>query len=172
MLYTVAEISELIGLSKVSIYNKLKLKELEGHIVKNAGTTYIDEDGLNLIREGLKLKNEVKTDLNREKNETVESKDIEEKTDDLSIKTNYLKYLEEENKRLWDELGEKNIQISNMSRLVENGQILLKDKKQQELLALEKHFDEIDSKLLQIKDRMKSKKESKGILKFLNLKKD
>ena len=34
---SVSEIADLTGLSKVSIYNKLKLKEIEPFIVKNKG---------------------------------------------------------------------------------------------------------------------------------------
>lgn len=171
MLHTVAEVSELIGLSKVSIYNKLKLKELQEHVIKNVGVTYIDEEGLNLIREGLKLKDEVKTDLNKEIYDEIESKETEGNTDGLNIKTEYIEHLKRENERLWDELEEKNNQINNLNRLVENGQVLLKDKKQQELLALEEHFNEIDNKLLQIKDKMKSRKESKGLFKIFKSKK-
>ena len=35
MLRSVAEVSVLTGLSKVSIYNKIKLKEIEKYVVKN-----------------------------------------------------------------------------------------------------------------------------------------
>ena len=34
MLRSVAEVSVLTGLSKVSIYNKIKLKEIEQYVVK------------------------------------------------------------------------------------------------------------------------------------------
>lgn len=63
MLYTIAEISDLIGLSKVSIYKKLKLKELAIHLSKKQGVTYITEQGFNLIKESLKLNDEVKKRL-------------------------------------------------------------------------------------------------------------
>ena len=63
MLYTIAEVSELIGLSKVSIYKKLKVKELEVHLSKNQGVTYITEQGFNLIKEKLKLNDEIKTEV-------------------------------------------------------------------------------------------------------------
>lgn len=51
MLHTVAEISKLIGLSKVSIYIRLKLKEMEPYIIKKQGVTYIDEEGFSLIKQ-------------------------------------------------------------------------------------------------------------------------
>ena len=53
---SVSEIADLTGLSKVSIYNKLKLKEIEPFIVKNKGITYVCDEGVALIKEGLNLK--------------------------------------------------------------------------------------------------------------------
>jgi len=55
---SVSEIADLTGLSKVSIYNKLKLKEIEPFIVKNKGITYVCDEGVALIKEGLNLKEE------------------------------------------------------------------------------------------------------------------
>lgn len=52
--YTIAQISDLIGLSKVSIYKKLKLKGLKDHTSKKLGVTYVDEVGFNLIKNELK----------------------------------------------------------------------------------------------------------------------
>lgn len=51
MLYSVSEVSETIGLSKQSIYVRLRLKEFQEHITKKQGVTYIDEVGLNLIKD-------------------------------------------------------------------------------------------------------------------------
>ena len=53
MLRSVAEVSVLTGLSKVSIYNKIKLKEIEQYVVKNKGITYVSDEGIALIKEGL-----------------------------------------------------------------------------------------------------------------------
>ena len=38
----------LTGCSKDSIYNKIKLKEIEKYVVKNKGITYISDEGINL----------------------------------------------------------------------------------------------------------------------------
>ena len=57
MLYTIIEISNLINLSNVNIYEKLKLKELEqleGHTSKKKDITYIDDIGFNLIKDCFK----------------------------------------------------------------------------------------------------------------------
>ena len=46
MLYTIAEINELIGLSKVSIYKKLKVKQLEVHLSKSKVLPILRSRGL------------------------------------------------------------------------------------------------------------------------------
>ena len=63
MLRSVAEVSVLTGLSKVSIYNKIKLKEIEKYVVKNKGITYISDEGINLIFKGLNLNDDKLKDL-------------------------------------------------------------------------------------------------------------
>lgn len=83
MLYTVTEISDLINLSKVSIYNKLKLKELQNHINKKAGVTYVDEEGFNLIKDSLKLKDNTLNDLNIEDTNITLDDEISTDTDNL-----------------------------------------------------------------------------------------
>ena len=54
MFYTVSEVADLTNLSKVSIYNKLKLSEMKKHITKKQGVTYIDDEGLKKIKEDLR----------------------------------------------------------------------------------------------------------------------
>lgn len=49
MLYTVAEVADLTNLSKVSIYQRIKLKELKEFISRKQGVTYISEVGVNSI---------------------------------------------------------------------------------------------------------------------------
>jgi hypothetical protein len=51
------------GLSKVSIYKKLKSKELKEHISKKLSVTYVDEVGFNLIKYG--LEEDLKENLKR-----------------------------------------------------------------------------------------------------------
>jgi hypothetical protein len=157
MLYTVAEISNLTSLSKVSIYNKLKVKEIQEHITKKQGVSYIDELGLNLIKDSLKLNADDLKDSNNKDIDTSLNDYIALDTDDLNTKGDYINYLKTENERLWAELKDKNLQISNLQRLVENGQILLKDKPQ-DIKLLEDHFKDFDNKLLEVKKRMDQRK--------------
>jgi hypothetical protein len=170
MLYTVAEISNLTDLSKVSIYNKLKLKEIHEHITKKQGVAYIDEIGLNLIKDSLKLNDDALNHLNNKDIDTSINDDIPIDTDGLNIKNEYINYLKVENERLWIELKDKNLQISSLQRLVENGQILLKDKPQQDIKLLEEHFKDLDNSLIEVRERMekrKNKSSSKNIFQKL-----
>jgi hypothetical protein len=160
MLYTVAEISNLTNLSKVSIYNKLKLKEVHEHITKKQGVSYIDEIGLNLIKDSLKLNDDDLNDLDNNDIDSSVNEDISVDEDTLNIKSDYINYLKVENERLWEELKDKNLQISNLQRLVENGQILLKDKPQQDIKLLEEHFKDLDNNLLEVRKRMEQRKEN------------
>ena len=54
MVYTIKKVSELVDLSKASIYNRLKSHELQKHITKKQVFTYLDEIGLKLIQNSLK----------------------------------------------------------------------------------------------------------------------
>ena len=167
MLRSVAEVSDLTGLSKVSIYNKLKLKEMEEFIVKNKGITYITEDGFNLIKSSLNLKEsslnlnqEVKTE-NKENLETIENKDFEEfKGYFKELNENYLTSLKCEIESLKGQLIEKDKQINDLHKLIENSQILLKEeqKKSENQLYLAEHFEEVDMKLQDIREKMLNRK--------------
>ena len=88
MLYTIAEVSELIGLSKVSIYKKLKVKELEVHLSKKQGITYITEQGFNLIKDNLKLNDEIKKELKPKAVDNNANDEVSTDTESFNIKEN------------------------------------------------------------------------------------
>jgi hypothetical protein len=167
VLYTVSEISDLIGLSKVSIYNKLKLKELQEHISKNQGITYVDEVGFNLIKEGLKLKEDDLNVLNEEDQKEGSKADDERL---LTINIELIKTLNDQLKEKDIQISKKDIQISELHKLIENTQILLKQQQDKELkqLQLEEHFKEIDNRLVDLRSKMEDKKDKKNnIFSFL-----
>lgn len=168
MIYSIAEISDLIKLSKVSIYKKLKLKELKPHIIKKQGITYVDEVGFNLIKDSFNLndevktvKNEVKSDKKEEFNSTgnVElSMDLEI----LTVKDEYINELKEENKKLWEQINQLNARLKSEQELHRNTQVLFKnnqDKKVLELQKLEEHFKDLDNRLIKVREKMAEKKE-------------
>lgn len=62
MFYNIIEVPELNNLSKKELNEKLKLEELQGHIVKKDGFTYIDEEAFNFIKNNSKDSKEDKED--------------------------------------------------------------------------------------------------------------
>ena len=52
MLRSIEEVAIQLGVSKTSIYNKLKLKEYKSRIVKKHGKSMVDEELFNLIQDG------------------------------------------------------------------------------------------------------------------------
>jgi hypothetical protein len=161
MLYSVSEISELINLSKVSIYKKLKLKEIEPYIVKIQGITYVDTIGFNLLKESLKLNEEVKTGLNNEYVEAEISmdKDYLKLNEEVETGLNILKddYIE----TLKEQLNKKDNQIAELHKLIENNQILLKQEKEVNQFQLEEHLKDFDLKITDIREKMEERKNQK-----------
>lgn len=146
MLYTVAEVSDLIGLSKVSIYKKLKLKELQEHIIKKGGITYLDDSALNLIEDSLKLSN-VETDFKNDVGTSVE-KNFLINSDDLAVKDDYISTLKKQ-------LDEKDVQIRELINRLQQEQELHRN--QQILLKCEQN-EANGSLLLLRRDKKKKKK--------------
>ena len=171
MLRSVSEISVLTGLSKVSIYNKLKLKEMKDYIIKNKGVTYVSEEGYALILDKFNLKkeglNNLKNDTKNIKDEIaldIENKDIEEfKLEFKKLKQDYIKSLKIEIENLKVQLEKKDNQINELMGLNKNNQILLKQQQDKEInqIQLEDHFKEVDEKLGELKSRMDNRKSEK-----------
>jgi len=161
MLYDVEKAAIKLNISKQSIYNKIKLNEFKSRVVKKQGKTYIDEDLLKLIQDSLKFNSSFKEDI--------KPKDIEEDpTLTPQAQEDILKFNQELISALLDQLKEKDKQIHELHKLLENSQVLLKDKPQQDILLLENHFQAMDLKLTNIREQMKQRKEDqqhKGIFK-------
>lgn len=118
MLYTIAEVSDLISLSKVSIYKKLKLKELHGHVVKNNGITYVDDEGLSFIKDSLKKNDEVKSSLNNDDKESSSNPEIAAEETDL------VSYLKEQLTVKDNQIAELMQRLAAEQELVKNMQVL------------------------------------------------
>ena len=153
MLRTVEETAIQLGVSKTTIYNKLKMKEYKSKLVKKQGKSMIDDSLFNLIQDGLKVQNEV------------ENKEIENDVNaETSIDEDGLLNLNKELiDNLLEQLKEKDKQISELHRLIENNQILLKEeqKKSEQQLYLAEHFEEVDNKLQDLKEKMEQKRNEK-----------
>lgn len=153
MLRTVEETAIQLGVSKTTIYNKLKMKEYKSKLVKKQGKSMVDDSLFNLIQEGLKVQNEV------------ENKEIENDVNaETSIDEDGLLNLNKELiDNLLEQLKEKDKQISELHKLIENSQILLKEeqKKSEQQLYLAEHFEEVDNKLQDLKEKMEQKRNEK-----------
>ena len=153
MLRTVEETAIQLGVSKTTIYNKLKMKEYKSKLVKKQGKSMIDDSLFNLIQEGLKVQNEV------------ENKEIENDVNaEISIDEDGLLNLNKELiDNLLEQLKEKDKQISELHKLIENSQILLKEeqKKSEQQLYLAEHFEEVDNKLQDLREKMEQKRNEK-----------
>lgn len=165
MLRGVDEVAKELKVSKTAIYNKLKLKEFRRKVVKKQGKSMIDEELFNLIKDSLKVKNEVKNEVEY-KGYIEESKD-EVKSEIAMDREGSLNL----NKSLIDtliaQLEEKDKQIAELHKLIENNQVLLKKEQETKInmLEFEDHFKEVDNKLSSIKEKMNQKKEKKSFFK-------
>ena len=161
MLRGVDDVAKELKVSKTAIYNKLKLKEFKYKIVKKQGKSMIDEELFNLIKDSLKVKNEVEyKDYIEENKAEVKSEIAMDREDSFNL-----------NKSLIDtlitQLEEKDKQIADLHKLIENNQVLLKKERETKIniLELEDHFKEVDNKLSSIKEKMNQRKEKKSFFK-------
>lgn len=159
MLYTVKQASIKLNVSMQSIYVKIKFPEFKNKITKKQGKTYIDDVTLMLIKDSLKVSND---DLNCV-NENTSSDEVATDSDDSSI---MIKTLIEQLKVKDEQIKESNERLKQAHKLIENNQVLLQAKPQQEVLQLEEHFQALDNKLIEIKDKMQKKdQDHRGLFK-------
>lgn len=177
MLMSVSEIANSTNLSKVSIYNKLKLKEIMPFIVKNKGIAYVSDEGVALIKNSFNLKVDDLNYLNNSLIEdeeqiaaSLEDKEIQEvKVQLKELNIEYTNSLNKEIELLKGQLHEKDKQIAELIGLNKNNQVLLKQQQDKEInqLQLEEHFQEVDQKLIDLREKMDKKKEiKKGLFNF------
>ena len=148
--YTIAEVSEILGVTKQCVYNKLNnLNELKPHLKIKNNTKYLSKEGLEVIKENLNFKHvELKhlNGLNDDSNvENVNLKilieNYESQIKDLKESVNTIKSIyEEQIVYLKNESMEKNEQLKNKDRLIENMQVLLKEQKMLTEAQLKKNW--------------------------------
>ena len=163
MLRGVDEVAKELKVSKTAIYNKIKLKEFRYKVVKKQGKSMIDEELFNLIKDSFKVKNKV------EYKDYIAENKVEVKSEiaiDRECSFNLNKSLID---TLITQLEEKDKQIAELHKLIENNQVLLKKEQETKIniLELEDHFKEVDNKLNSIKEKMNQRKEKKSFFKNL-----
>ena len=156
-MYDINQVAQLTGISKVSVYKKLKkLKGIEQYIVKEVDKTYVLEEGVRLIRDSLQVNSKVKNDIDEE---CAISDGYEDLTVNKQLINGLLKQLDEKDKQIQD----LHKQIEELINLNKNNQVLLKQQQDKEInqKLLEDHFQEVDEKLMDLRERMDEKKKSK-----------
>lgn len=165
----VIEIADMIGVSKVSVYNKIKTLNsdiLQGLQKKEKGITYFHLKAVNIISELFNPDNTQPVD---------DEISTEEDIPDNEYVGLYISELKGELKSLKEQMQTKDIQISEANerlkqahKLIENNQILLKDKPKQDIFLLEEHFQDLDTKLEEVKNKMADRKEQQNKKSFFS----
>lgn len=161
-MFTVEEVSKLLSVSKVTIY--AKLKKHESKVVVKQGKKYVTEELLSLIKQELNLKECLKDNLKVENDKEVVNQEIATDRDDLiNLNKDLINILKEQLLEKDLQLKEKDKQIEELINLNKNNQILLKQQQDKEINTrlLEDHFQEVDEKLMDLRERMDEKKKSK-----------
>lgn len=144
--FTVQETSKMLEVSRVTIYNKIKTKEMEKYISKSdKGVTYISEEGIEWLKNNINLQVAADEEEEEQTRQNIVSDNLKDdigNTDTIDYGKEYIEYLKEENKRLWS-------QVNDLTRMLENSQVLIKNT--QEPLQLEEHYKELDYKIEKIK---------------------
>ena len=116
----VIEVAKKLGVSKVTIYKKIKkIDKLNKHITKRQNITYIKDEGIEIIKNNLKKFQENQIDLEK-------------------IKDNQIKSLEEYKIFLKNQIEIKKVQLDMKSQQISNIKNLVKINKKH-LENLKKH---------------------------------
>ena len=161
-MFTVEEVSKLLSVSKVTIY--AKLKKYGSKVVVKQGKKYVTEELLSLIKQELNLKECLKDNLKVENNTGAINQEIATDRDDLiNLNQDLINFLKQQLEEKDIQLREKDKQIEELINLNKNNQILLKQQQDKEINTklLEDHFQEVDEKLMDLRERMDEKKKSK-----------
>lgn len=115
---TIKELSDMIKVSKVSIYKAVKRDGIQEHVIKRDNITYVDEKGEQLL---INLFNHSKQEV----------KQLKAENDIVNILTSRIENLEEELSKEREHSRQQADKIAalaeQLAQLTENGQILLRE---------------------------------------------
>lgn len=133
---TVAEISERLNVSKVTIYKKLKelKQELKPHIQTRNNVKYIGLEGFEIIKNAVSFKG----GLNESEGENLEPLKEEGLNPFNQLKEIYINGLNEQINFLKKEIDIKNEQLQKKDELLKNFQVLLLHEQQDKKLLEDK----------------------------------
>lgn len=160
--YTIAEASEILSVSKVTIYNKLKAlkKELKDHVRTKQGIKYIDTEGLEVIKVSMSGKVEGLNDLNNEEvaatAEALNFEGLNAFNKELKSLEKVIGILEKQLEEKDRQLERKDEQLKHNDKILENFQVLLREEQQNRLL-LEERINQVKEEPKSFWDRLFNK---------------
>jgi len=146
MFYTVEQSAIKLKVSRATVYNKIKLDQFKDKVIMMQGQTMLTDVLINLIQDNLKGRFDLNVDENIEPQEAITK---EQKTDTTCLDQNYVKLnkeyistlleqlhkkdsqMEEKDLQIHEkdsQIHEKDNQILGLHKLIENSQVLLKEK--------------------------------------------
>ena len=144
MLYDAKEIAKRLNISTVTAYAKLKLDEIKPLIISQNGKSFVDDKGLEAIKQSLKYNQSITED-------EVSATEVEVLKDDMieSLKAN-IDFLKEQLSIKDQQLLSKDDQIKEINQLFTNTQVLFKQAQvqNQTILALPETIKEHDIELV------------------------
>lgn len=160
-MYDIKQVVKMTNIKRNKIYKLIKEnEELKKFVVRDNKKIYILEDGIGLLINNKEIEEESVLSFEDDFIEDdMESNEKEEKKYDIVEIKNTVN--EEILKSVLNQLKEKDKQIQELLTLNKNNQILLREEKEVNKVALEAHFKEVDTKLLDLREKMNSKKSSK-----------
>ena len=130
MLYSVQQASKILNISRVTIYKKIEsVKELKPFVRVKNKTKFIDEKGLEIIRQSI---SDVNINKNQVKHEQQIPQDKAENVQESSEVNQVVNLLKEQIDLLNEQIKNKDIQLERMQVLLLNNQKLLESRQDKE----------------------------------------
>jgi predicted DNA-binding protein YlxM (UPF0122 family) len=158
MQYTIAEVAKELEVSKNTVYNRLKglQKDLKPFVKVTKGITYIEEEGMEIIRKAVYVENE-----ETKENETIEADNV---NPFQALQEDYINTLKTTIEMLERDKEDLKNQLTEQTEIVKRQQILQLNEQyntKQTILMLEEHNKEIDEKLTSWRSEQQEKQQEK-----------
>lgn len=142
MLYDANKIAEQLNISKVTAYAKMKLQEIKPLVINQNGKSFVDDKGLEAIRQSLKYNQNPEAESEGETEVAATEAELL-KEDLIEILKNNVEFLKQQ-------LNVKDAQIHDIKKLLENTQVLFKQEqdKNKTILSLPETIKEHDIQLV------------------------
>lgn len=147
MLYDANKVSELFNISKVTAYAKLKLPEIKPLVIHKNGKVYVDDNGLEAVRQSLRYNKSQEAEAEIE----VASTEAELLKEDLiEVLKNNVEFLKQQLSIKDAQMSAKDEQIHDIKKILENTQVLFKQEqdKNHTIAALPDTIKEHDIELV------------------------